>query len=158
MNQNRIWIYQLDRVLSNDEASNILDKCNVFCDGWNAHGNLLDAKAFVKYNSFVVLSVNESAAEASGCSIDSSVHFLKKIAEEYKLNLFDRLTVAFLVDDKIQFIHSSKLDEAFETGKIESDSLAFNNTILTENELESDWLIPLSSHWSHRMINSISKV
>jgi hypothetical protein len=158
MEQNRIWIYQMDRVVTSEESQTILEKCQGFCDGWNAHGTSLDAKVFVKHNTFIILSVNEKEALASGCSIDSSVQFLRELATEHSLELFDRLTIAFLLNDNIQFIPSKSLNEAYEKGMVNESSLAFNNTILAENELDTNWLIPLSDHWSFRMIPAASKV
>jgi hypothetical protein len=48
-----------------------------FCIQWTAHGANLKAYGEVRHHRFIVMIVDETAAGASGCSIDKSIHFIR---------------------------------------------------------------------------------
>ena len=43
--QSRVWIYQSDRELSDEQAKQVLDQLNLFAAEWTAHNHQLKAKA-----------------------------------------------------------------------------------------------------------------
>src|SRR6266566_5107558 len=98
----QVWIYQADRSFSLEEEKTISESLNDFCLGWTAHGNPLQTSFKIEYNQFVILSVDESSAGASGCSIDGSVRTLKELGNQLHVDFFDRTKVAFLIDGNIQ--------------------------------------------------------
>jgi hypothetical protein len=66
----KIWIYQADRVFSDTEEKIIAERLKSFCSQWAAHGHPLQTSFKIEHNQFIVLSVDENTAGASGCSID----------------------------------------------------------------------------------------
>jgi hypothetical protein len=68
----KVWIYQSNRVFTEAENKLILDKATSFISDWTAHGKLLKASINSYYNRFLVLMVDETQANASGCGIDKS--------------------------------------------------------------------------------------
>src|ERR1043165_661189 len=91
----RLWIYQAERRFTDDEEKIISASLREFCSQWSAHGNPLETSFLIKYNQFIILSVNENAADASGCSIDGSVRVLKELSKRFDNDLFNRTGVAF---------------------------------------------------------------
>ena len=77
--ESRVWIYQSNRTLSPLEIIEIEDKIKDFLISWTAHGSDLQASFLIKYNRFIVISLNESFNIATGCSIDSSVRFIQDL-------------------------------------------------------------------------------
>ena len=57
---------------------------------------------FVIFNRFLVVFVDEKIAQASGCSIDKSVHFVKQLEDEFHINFFDRTLIAYKEGNEIQ--------------------------------------------------------
>src|ERR1700744_2326032 len=96
----RVWIYQSDRKLTDAETQQIQQYLNSFTTQWTAHNNQLKAKGEVRYNRFLVLIVDESQAGASGCSIDKSVNFMKRLEQQFGINLFDRFNLAYRDGEK----------------------------------------------------------
>jgi hypothetical protein len=90
---------------------------------------------------------DETATGVSGCSTDSSVRLIKAVGQRFGLNLFDRLMLAFWIGEEIQLVPMSQLSLMLEKGKIDKDTLYFNNTAQTKAELETKWLIPLKDSW-----------
>ncbi len=91
----RVWIYQSNQAFSAAQAQEIQLKIKAFCKSWVSHSNQLKADGALVHNRFVVLSVDESQAGASGCSIDKSVHFIKGIEQTFGVNMFDRMLFAY---------------------------------------------------------------
>src|SRR4051794_33207059 len=99
--QSRVWVYQSDREFTASEVAEIQQKLTAFTNQWQAHGQQLQSKAEVLYNFFIVFTVDESSANVTGCSIDSSVKILKEIERTYHVDLFNRFNMAYKVNDKI---------------------------------------------------------
>ena len=53
------------------------------------------------------------------------------------IRLFDRLNLAFYIDGQVRLIPMTLLPEALSPARITADTLYFNNTIQTKEELES---------------------
>jgi hypothetical protein len=151
----KVWIYQANRALTNSEVSEIKGAMNNFTQNWAAHNQQLRATGNVFHNHFVVLIVDETHHGASGCSIDSSVHFIKDLENKYQLDFFDRLTIAYQVDKKINLVHKNKIGALLESGQINEDTLVFNNLVSTKSDWESNWLVPLKNSWLAPVTSSI---
>ncbi|MDH5367637.1 MAG: hypothetical protein OEW67_11650 [Cyclobacteriaceae bacterium] len=146
----RIWIYQADKKLSQKEVDALEGEAKVFTEQWAAHGTGLMASAKVFHNQFLVLSVDESQHSASGCSIDSSVAFVRSMEEKFRVNFFDRTKVAFLLNDEIYLESIHNLKHKIEKGDIESSTLTFNNLVATKGEMKEKWVSPAQNTWLAR--------
>lgn len=148
----RVWIYQSDRPFTPEELLEIERACDEFVSGWHAHGNDLNAFSTVLYNRFIALFVNPGEM-VSGCSIDSSVHFITSLEKKLGLSLTNRTMVAFLDEEQqVQNLHISELSTAYESGEITDDTLVFDNLVFTKGEMEERWLKPLGTSWHKRML------
>src|SRR5882724_1814513 len=143
----RIWIYQSNRVFSISEALQIEDLLNAFVAEWKSHGTPVKGYGNLFFGQFIVLMADESASGISGCSTDSSVRLIKQIEQQYKVNLFDRQLLAFIIKEKLQLIPLPQLNYAAENNFITTDSLYFNNTVQTKEELQNNWIIPVKDSW-----------
>ena len=143
----RIWIYQSSSVFNEAEVTHIQQKLNEFTSQWLAHGNKLAALGEVRFNQFIILSVDEMQAGATGCSIDKSVKLIQEIEQELSVNLFDRFRVAYRDGDKIISCNRQEFEDLIKTGKVTEQTMVFNNLISTRKELETNWQVPMKSSW-----------
>jgi hypothetical protein len=143
----RVWIYQSSRLFSISEALQIEEMLNEFVSSWHSHGVAVKGYANLFYGQFIVLMADETASGVSGCSTDSSVRLMKSIEQKFRIQLFDRLLLAFLIEGKVQLLPISQLDFAAENQFISRDTIYFNNTVQTKKELEEKWLLPLKESW-----------
>jgi hypothetical protein len=143
----RVWIYQSSRLFSISEALQIEEMLNEFVRSWHSHGVAVKGYANLFYGQFIVLMADETASGVSGCSTDSSVRLMKSIEQKFRVQLFDRLLLAFLIEGKVQLLPYSQLDFAAENQFISRDTIYFNNTVQTKKELEEKWLLPLKESW-----------
>lgn len=148
----RVWIYQSNRALSDEEVAEIKNYGKQFIDGWAAHGSDLHAAFEVFHNRFIVLFADESQVKASGCSIDSSVRFIKDIQNAYQLDLFDRLNIAFITGGKIDSLRMTDFQNALANGNLDENTVVFNNLVETKGEFENAWKVPVKESWHKQML------
>jgi len=145
--ESRVWIYQSSRRFLMSEAIEIEDMLNSFVDQWKAHGAKVKGFATMFFGQFIILMADETATGVSGCSTDSSVRLIKEIEKNHNVQLFDRLSTALIIKDKIQLLPLSQLQYAVDNGFINGETVYFNNLADTKESLENNWLIPLKDSW-----------
>jgi len=146
-NDSRVWVYQSSRIFGISEALQIEEMLNEFIARWNSHGTPVKGAAYLFFGQFIILMADERATGVSGCSTDSSVRLIKQMEEKFGVNMFDRLSLAFVVKDKVQLIPMSQVKYALDNGFIKDDTLYFNNLVQTKEELEKKWIIPVKESW-----------
>ena len=154
----RVWIYQSSRLFSVNEALQIEEMLNQFTHTWLSHGVPVKGEAHLFFGQFIVLIADETATGVSGCSTDSSVRLIKEIEKVFEVNMFDRTSLAFIVKDnsdsyRIQLLPMSQLQYAIDNGFISGDTLYFNNLVLSKQELENNWIIPVKDSWLSKRIS-----
>jgi hypothetical protein len=148
----RVWVYQSSKVLSEKEEIVLKSQLSAFVKDWTAHSQQLSAASDILFNRFIILAVDESQAGASGCSIDKSVHFLQTIENQYVMQLFDRMTFAYLDNNEVKTASNIEFKRLYTEGPLTNDTLVFDNMVNTLAALKSSWLKPLSESWHKRFV------
>lgn len=143
--QLRIWIYQSNRDFTSSEAEQILSHGKIFIDSWSSHGAKMTADFEIKYNRFMIISANEKEAQASGCSIDKSVHFIKELEKLFSVILLDRSKIAYRKGNDIETFKFNELDAMLASGEVTMETPVFNNLVTKESDLQTKWEIPLKN-------------
>jgi|AntRauTorckE5430_2_1112549.scaffolds.fasta_scaffold03213_4 hypothetical protein len=148
----RIWVYQANQPFPDTAVPEIRDSLQEFVRQWVSHNRELKAGAEVLHNRFVILMVDESQADASGCSIDSSVHFLKQLQAKYGVDLFDRMAFSYKAGDEVRTVNRAEFAELYASGAINDDTLVFDTLVDSKSAFEAGWLKPLSKSWHARLV------
>lgn len=143
----RVWIYQADRILTNEEVGKIETVLTPFAASWAYHGERLKSNYGVLYNLFVIYVVDETVAEVAGCGLDSSVHVIQKLSKELNVDFFNRLAISFFNGDKIECIDKDCFSELIDTENWKDDNLVFNNQVNTLGKLKTNWIVPFEESW-----------
>jgi hypothetical protein len=146
----RIWIYQANRDFAETEKDAIQTKTEAFLNAWTAHQQTLKASYSIFYNRFLVIALDEDYNQASGCSIDASVHFLQKIEQEFDLSLLDRSQVAFWANDAIKTEKLPNLKQKIKDGIIQANTPIFVNTVNSLADLNQNWQKPALETWLNK--------
>ncbi len=147
----KIWIYQANRELSNDEVVLATSKLSDFIKNWQSHGKDLIASFQIKYNQFIVISVDVAKTNYSGCSVDASVALIKEIEKELQIDLFDRLKITFKSNENVNTVNLANFKKYIAEGKIDKNTVVFNNLVKTIAEFQEKWEIPAKDSWHIRM-------
>ena len=157
----KVWIYQSSRKFSANESDVINAKIKEFVTHWTSHKAGVVGDGKLLYNQFIVLMADESQVGVSGCSIDSSAHFIKALGTEYRANFFDRWNLAYLKDGEVTACHRDDFERMLNTGEINDDTIVFNNLLHTKADFETKWQVPYRESWlknlrvAHISFNSI---
>jgi hypothetical protein len=148
----RIWIYQSDSVLTAEEVQLISTKAIDFIEAWTRHGDHLKGSFTIKYNQFLVLSVDESFANASGCSIDASVRFVKQLEAEFSLDLMNKLNTTYRDGASIKTLSLAAFQNEVKERRISEETIVFNNMVQTKEALETQWEVMAKYSWHKRFV------
>ncbi|MEM8568626.1 MAG: hypothetical protein AAGF85_19370 [Bacteroidota bacterium] len=155
--QSRVWVYQCNRQLNHDEQLRITEMARPFMDQWAAHNQALKCSFSLFYDYFLIISVDESYNQASGCSIDSSVHLLKQIEHQFQVDFFDRTKVAFLNNGKVFLESISNLKTRIIEGSVTDHTITFNNLVKDKEDLAKKWKVPASESWIKRYFPQVKQ-
>ncbi|MCT8340239.1 ABC transporter ATPase [Flavobacteriaceae bacterium TK19130] len=149
----RIWIYQSNRKLSEEEINQIKPRIETFLTQWTAHGANLEAGYEMKYNRFIIIGLNQENASASGCSIDASVHFIQSLEKEFDIDLLDKMNVTYYNGPYIAHKALADFKKMAKNRSVSPDTVVFNNLVNTKEEYLSHWEVPAKDSWHSRFMS-----
>ncbi|MDG1041103.1 MAG: ABC transporter ATPase [Polaribacter sp.] len=152
-NNSRVWIYQSDRVFTEQEVDFISKKATAFIEQWTRHGDNLRGSFTIRYSQFLVLAVDENFNNVSGCSIDASVRFVKELENELQIDLMNKLHVSFRDGANINIVQLAAFQEFAKAQKVTKETIVFNNMVQTKEEFATNWEIPAGKSWHNRFLN-----
>ena len=151
----KVWIYQSNRLFTFSEALQIEDMLNELVTNWKSHGTPVKGYANLFFGQFIILMADEAATGVSGCSIDSSGRMIQRTEQQFKVEMFNWQNLAFIVKDKIQVIPRQQFNYAFENNLLTPQTLFFNNVVATKQQLENNWIIPITESWLKTKIKQV---
>ncbi len=148
----RVWVYQCSRSLSDQEVEKVKLMAHKFVDEWTAHKVALRSSYDLRYNQFLILMIDEKQAAASGCSVDSSTHFVKALEAELDVSFFDRLTLAYWADGILKLVSKEEFEIRMEKGEITEETIVFNNLVQSKIDFDTKWEGPLKHSWHKALL------
>lgn len=149
-NSSRVWVFQSSRHLVSSEIEYIKKELLGFCQDWASHGHLLESSYLIQDERFIILAINESVHDASGCSIDKSIHIIKTIEQALGLNLLDKNLVTFLLNGQPKTVKLSELKTEVTEGILTEQSLVYNTLVSNKAEFLESFKTPAGDTWLKR--------
>lgn len=150
--ESRVWIYQANRSFSDQEIEEIQSKLNVFIANWTAHGSDLQGGYQIKYKRFIILGLNQNLNVATGCSIDSSVHFIQQLEKDYNVDLMDKMNVSYKQGEYIAYKTLLDFKKMAKDKAVSKNTIVFNNLVANVAEFNENWEVPASESWHSRFL------
>ena len=151
----RVWVYQSARPLTDAEVAVIETDLQPAVDGWAAHGTPLLGSAQLLNNRFLIVAVDEGHHLPSGCSIDSSVRWVREIGQTLNTDFFDRSAAFVTADGSIETVALPQIKAAVAEGRLAPDTTVFNNLVATKAELRNNWQIKATDSWLKRYFKNV---
>lgn len=148
----RVWIYQANTPFAAADTAAVTAHLQQFARQWVSHNNQLLADAALLHDRFVVLTVDESHAGASGCSIDSSVKFIKQLGAQYDRDLFDRMRFSYEKGGEVFTVSREAFVDLYERGEIDDDTIVFDTLVDNIEKLNTAFRKPLKDSWHARFV------
>jgi hypothetical protein len=135
----RVWVYQSNRVFSESELFDLKKYLDNFNLSWEAHGKKLNSAIELYYHQFIVLFVDESFQEATGCSIDKSVALMKDIEAKFSVEMLDRMNLTYRQEGSIKNIKIGDFQLKARSGEFDTNLIVFNNLVKNKGEFLANW-------------------
>ncbi len=143
----RTWVYQSARKFTMAEVILLKQKINAFVAQWTSHNQKVSGWGDLLYDRFLILMADEEADRLGGCSVDSSVSFVKSLESEFHTNFLDRWNIAYKMGNEVLTANREDFSRLLEEGKVHDYTIVFNNLVQTKAELLKKWQVPYSDHW-----------
>ncbi len=148
----RVWIYQSNRKFSEGELAEVQRSLADFLRQWTAHGADLKAGYTIPYDRFIVIGLDQDPNAASGCSIDTSVHFVQKLEKQYKVDLMDKMNVTYKQGEFITYKPLADFKKMAKQKAVGKNTVVFNNLVVNKGEFEDSWEVPAQESWHARFL------
>jgi hypothetical protein len=149
----KVWMYLASRPLTDQEAARLSADAQTFTEQWAAHGTRLKAGHAILGNQIFLLYADERHHNASGCSIDSAVHWLQKTGEAMQIDFFNRLRIAWInPEGTISAASVNALEPEIANGNFSPFSLVFDLSLSSGADLQHRWLVPATQTWVQRFL------
>ena len=142
----KVWIYQSEREFTSDELTWLNDELKTFTTEWTVHSQTLKSSYDIRHGYFIILGVDQSLNDTSGCSIDSSVRIIKKIGDHLNIDFFKRENLLFSTNENIEIVSISDIKQ-HKNKNINIQSEFFNNLVNSIDDLTENWLIKVEKSW-----------
>lgn len=149
----RVWIYQANRTFTEEEIQEISTKLNTFIEHWTAHGSDLQSGYKIVYKRFIVIGLNQNLTNATGCSIDASVHFIQQLEKDYNVDLMDKMNVSYKQGEFIAYKPLIEFKKMAKQKAVSKNTIVFNNLVTNIAEFNEHWEVPAKDSWHSRFLN-----
>ena len=144
----RVWIFASDRPLMRDDAATLLAEVDRFLEQWKAHGAPLRSARDWRDDRFLVIGVDPTAEQASGCSIDGLFRGLQSLERT--------LTTALVAGGRVFYRDAHGLPQVatrkevaalFDRGVITEDTPVFDTSLTSAQGYREQFERPASETW-----------
>ena len=144
----RVWIFASDRPLLGDEAKLLLDEVDAFLGQWKAHGAPLRSAREWRDDRFLVIGVDTTAEQASGCSIDGLFRGLQQLEQRLGTGLVAGGRVFYRDATGVtKLALRAELRTLFERGEISATSPVFDTSIMDARAWRERFERPAHDTW-----------
>ncbi|NCO63261.1 MAG: ABC transporter ATPase [Flavobacteriales bacterium] len=150
--ESRVWIYQANRSFSDQEIEEIQSRLHEFIKNWTAHGGDLESSYCIKYKRFIVIGLNQNLNNATGCSIDASVHFIQQLEKDFSVDLLDKMNVSYKQGEFVAYKTLTDFRKMAKDHAVSKNTIVFNNLVNTIAEFKENWEVPASESWHSRFV------
>src|SRR5690606_17871314 len=126
----RVWIYQADRFMTDNEVEEIDGLIETFVQDWTAHGSALAGKGQIVHDLFLVLQVAGVLDRVTACSIDKSVYVIEGLEHRFSIGFFDRMKVAYCnYAGQLQLLDRHAFSSLVNDGSVVEHTIVYNNLV-----------------------------
>ena len=147
----RMWFYGLEKPMTEAQSEQLTVLMDNFVAEWKAHGTQLAASYRIIANQCIIIAVDETLQQATGCSIDKSVHLLQEFGNQHGLDFFNRLLVFTMSQTGFEALPPSELKARIAAGTIDGDTPVMN-TLAPTLRASGDGMIPLRESWAAKYL------
>ena len=144
----RIWVFGSDKPVTGAAAQRLLGEVDRFLDGWRAHGAPLRSSRLWRDDRFLVVGVDQTDANASGCSIDGLFRSLQALEREIGARFVGGGRVFYRDHSGVaQCAERSELEALVASGAVGPNTVVFDTSITDLGEWRAKFEQPARKTW-----------
>ena len=145
----RIWIFGSDKPLSGAVADTLLAEVDSYLDQWKAHGFPLRAAREWRDDRFLIVGIDPTVEQASGCSIDGLFRSLQQLQKSIGAQLLGGGRVFYRdPSGATQAVDREEFSTLASAGKIGAKTPVFDTSLTQLDAWKSKFERPLAESWA----------
>lgn len=144
----RLWIFAADRPVTGGNADRLLGEADRFLHEWKAHGEPLRCGRLWLEDRFLLIAVDPSEANASGCSIDGLFRALQQLQRQIGVQLVGGGRVFYRgPNGAVQCVARPELLHVVARGTVTPDTPVFDTALTTLEDWRARFERPARDSW-----------
>jgi hypothetical protein len=128
----RVWVFVAERPVTGAAAERLLAEVDRHLSTWAAHGSPLTCAREWRDDRFLTIGVDQSTANASGCSIDGLFRTLRSLESAIGTSLVGGGRVHFReTSGEIRTVSRDEFSELASSGRVGESTRVFDPTVPT---------------------------
>jgi hypothetical protein len=145
----RIWIFGSDKPIKGAPADSLLAEVDAYLDQWKAHGFPLKAAREWRDDRFLIIGIDPTAEQASGCSIDGLFRALQQLQTSIGAQLVGGGRVFYRdASGSAQAVPREEFASLAGAGKIAPTTPVFDTSITQLDTWKQRFEKPMSESWA----------
>jgi hypothetical protein len=145
----RIWIFGSETPLNGAVADSLLAEVDGYLDQWKAHGFPLRAAREWKDNRFLVIGIDPTVEQASGCSIDGLFRALQNMQKTIGAQIVGGGRVFYRdAEGATHSVTREEFSSLTAAGTIKKETPVFDTSITRLDEWKAGFEKPLADSWA----------
>lgn len=151
--ESRIWIFASDRALEPDASARLLDEADRFLERWHAHGEPLRSARQFSEDRFLVVGVDPTTANASGCSLDGLFRAFRTLEPVLGTRLLGGDRVFYRdAGGVVHHVTREEFARLAANGEVTAETPIFDTSLTTAGEFRAGFERPAGEAWTATLI------
>jgi len=146
----KIWVFPSSRKFYKQEIPDIKERIENFLNGWTSDGQALNCAYKLKYDRFIIVSLDDSDISLSIKAHDALSNFIQALEENLKVTLLDKINVCYKQGEFVQYKDLIEFKKMIKNKGVSPKTIVFDNMITTKEALKNDWEINIMDSWLGR--------
>jgi hypothetical protein len=143
----RVWVFASDRPLTGNDKTTLLDQVDAFLEQWKAHGAPLRSAREWRDDRFLVIGVDPTAEQASGCSIDGLFRGLRALEQTLSTALVAGGRIFYRDTSGIHVAKRNDVRTLAERGTLSPDSTVYDTSLTDAASYRERFQRPARDSW-----------
>ena len=148
----KLWVFPSSRKFYPQEIEGLKERIESFLSNWTHEGQSLTCSYQLKYQRFIIISVDNSEISLSLKAHDTLTAFILELEKFYDIILLDKINVCYKQGEFVQYKDLKEFKKMMKNKGVSKKTIVFDNMITTKAELENDWEINIMDSWLGRFL------
>lgn len=148
----KLWVFPSSRKFYPQEIEELKQRIEAFLTNWTHEGQSLESSYQLKYDRFIIISVNDAEISLSLKAHDTLTAFILDLEKFYDIILLDKINVCYKQGEFVQYKDLKEFKKMMKNNGVSKKTIVFDNMITTKEALKNDWEINIMESWLGRLL------